>query len=153
MNTQIIEMAGLIVVCGAFYLIALKEKKSKEKALDRVIDLRVEIDGLNEIIEEDNKVMSKRMEQMGDLQEDVRKDGERINDLEGCLNRASEENEFLKETNSARYTETEYLRKKNSDIQHKLCNANMELVNLEEELKFMKKIGFRKIERARRLVK
>lgn len=134
---EILGLVGTAVICGAFYLMALKEKKSKEKAWDRVIDLRVEIDGLNEIIESDNKVMSKIMEQIGDLQEDVRKGADRFAEDQIKIDVLCKQIEG-KDSDIA-------------DLNHELCEANHKVVELESDRELYREIAMSRYDEIRYL--
>ena len=103
---EILGMVGTVCICGAFYLMARKEKEENEKLFrqnqelaykyanaDKICDIQKEqIDGykiyidscddtikeLNKIIDFDKEVLTKKTEQIGDLQEDVRRGADRF---------------------------------------------------------------------------
>ena len=141
---EILGLVGTVCICGAFYLMARKEKEKSERLQNRVSklenenhdfwtanlkknkeikELKQDILKLHEIQEFDNKVMKGRMEQIGDLQEDIRKEADR----------------FAKDQITI------------AGLNHELCEANYRVVELESEIDSMEHRGWRKIMRARRL--
>lgn len=148
---EILSIVSSVCICGAFYLVARKEKKENKKLFrqnqelaykyanaDKICDIQKEqIDGykiyiescddtikeLNKIIDFDKEVLTKKTEQIGDLQEDLRKGADR----------------FAKDQTTI------------ADLNHELCEANYKVVELESEVEGMVKRGFVKLERARLL--
>ena len=153
MNNQIIEMAGLIVVCGAFYLMNLGKKKENEKLKETIAKKDDYLCAKQDIIRAYARKMKKQGNEIKDLHKTILFDNDVAIQRTEMLEQEQKQSKRLEkklDQASNRFAKDQITI---TDLNHELCEANWKVIKLESEIDSMEHRGWRKIMRARRLVK